>query len=255
MEKTKSKIYFISDFHLGAPDKEKSLVREKRIVRWLEMVRTDAAEIYLMGDIFDFWFEYRHAVPRGYVRLLGKLAELADAGIKLHYFTGNHDMWVFDYLPSEIGLTIYREPVERVIGNRRLYIGHGDGLGPGDHGYKFIKKVFANKFCQWLFARLHPNFGIPLALYFSRKSRIATGTADEKFLGEENEWLIVYSKELLAKKHYDYLIFGHRHLPLDISVGSGSRYINLGEWINYNTYAVFDGNDISLLKFEAETKA
>lgn len=255
MESPKNKIYFISDFHLGAPDKEKSLVREKRIVRWLDMVRSDAAEIYLMGDIFDFWFEYRHAVPRGYVRLLGKLAELADSGIKLHYFTGNHDMWVFDYLPSEIGLTIYREPVERVIGKRTFYIGHGDGLGPGDHGYKFIKKVFANKFCQWLFARLHPNFGIPLALYFSRKSRIATGTADEKFLGEENEWLIVYSKELLAKKHYDYLIFGHRHLPLDIKLGSESRYINLGEWINYNTYAVFDGNDISLLKFESETKA
>lgn len=255
MESPKNKIYFISDFHLGAPDKEKSLVREKRIVRWLDMVRSDAAEIYLMGDIFDFWFEYRHAVPRGYVRLLGKLAELADSGIKLHYFTGNHDMWVFDYLPSEIGLTIYREPVERVIGKRTFYIGHGDGLGPGDHGYKFIKKVFANKFCQWLFARLHPNFGIPLALYFSRKSRIATGTADEKFLGEENEWLIVYSKELLSKKHYDYLIFGHRHLPLDIKLGSESRYINLGEWINYNTYAVFDGNDISLLKFESETKA
>lgn len=255
MESPTNKIYFISDFHLGAPDKEKSLVREKRIVRWLDMVRSDAAEIYLMGDIFDFWFEYRHAVPRGYVRLLGKLAELADSGIKLHYFTGNHDMWVFDYLPSEIGLTIYREPVERVIGKRTFYIGHGDGLGPGDHGYKFIKKVFANKFCQWLFARLHPNFGIPLALYFSRKSRIATGTADEKFLGEENEWLIVYSKELLAKKHYDYLIFGHRHLPLDIKLGSESRYINLGEWINYNTYAVFDGNDISLLKFESETKA
>lgn len=255
MESPTNKIYFISDFHLGAPDKEKSLVREKRIVRWLDMVRSDAAEIYLMGDIFDFWFEYRHAVPRGYVRLLGKLAELADSGIKLHYFTGNHDMWVFDYLPSEIGLTIYREPVERVIGKRTFYIGHGDGLGPGDHGYKFIKKVFANKFCQWLFARLHPNFGIPLALYFSRKSRIATGNADEKFLGEENEWLIVYSKELLAKKHYDYLIFGHRHLPLDIKLGSESRYINLGEWINYNTYAVFDGNDISLLKFESETKA
>lgn len=255
MESPKNKIYFISDFHLGAPDKEKSLVREKRIVRWLDMVRSDAAEIYLMGDIFDFWFEYRHAVPRGYVRLLGKLAELADSGIKLHYFTGNHDMWVFDYLPTEIGLTIYREPVERVIGKRTFYIGHGDGLGPGDHGYKFIKKVFANKFCQWLFARLHPNFGIPLALYFSRKSRIATGTADEKFLGEENEWLIVYSKELLSKKHYDYLIFGHRHLPLDIKLGSESRYINLGEWINYNTYAVFDGDDISLLKFESETKA
>ncbi len=246
----KNKIYFISDFHLGAPDKPKSLEREKRIVRWLDFVKADASEIYLMGDIFDFWFEYKHAVPRGYVRLLGKLAELNDSGIKLHYFTGNHDMWVFDYLPEEIGVTIYREPIEREINGKKFYIGHGDGLGPGDHGYKFIKKVFANKFCQWLFARLHPNLGIPLALYFSRKSRVATGTTDEKFLGEEKEWLIIFSKELLAQKHFDYLIFGHRHLPLDVQVGANSRYINLGEWINYNTYAVFDESGLSLTKFE-----
>ncbi len=244
------KIYFISDFHLGAPDKVKSLEREKRIVRWLEMVRKDASEIYLMGDVFDFWFEYKHAVPKGYVRLLGKLAELSDQGITLHYFTGNHDMWVFDYLPKEIGVTVYREPVSRVINNKHFYIGHGDGLGPGDHGYKFIKKVFANRFCQWLFARLHPNFGIPLAHYFSRKSRVATGTTDEKFLGEEKEWLVVYSKELLQKKHYDYLIFGHRHLPLDIKVGDQSRYVNLGEWLNYNTYGVFDGETLKLEIFK-----
>jgi len=214
------------------------------------MVKSDAAEIYLMGDIFDFWFEYKHAVPRGYVRLLGKLAELSDAGIKLHYFTGNHDMWIFDYLPQEIGLTVYREPITRIYSGKKFYLGHGDGLGPGDHGYKFIKKVFANKFCQWLFARLHPNFGIPLALYFSRKSRVATGTTDEKFLGEEKEWLVIYSKEILAKDFYDYLIFGHRHLPLDMKVGEKSRYINLGEWINYNTFAVFDGSDLRLEKFE-----
>lgn len=250
MIKENKKIYFISDFHLGAPDKAKSLEREKRIVRWLEMVREDAAEIYLMGDIFDFWFEYKYAVPRGYVRLLGKLAELSDSGIILHYFTGNHDMWVFDYLPSEIGVTIYRNPVEREIYGKQFYIGHGDGLGPGDHGYKFIKKVFANKFCQWLFARLHPNLGIPLALFFSRKSRIATGTSDEVFLGPKREWLVIYSKELLQKKHYDYLIFGHRHLPIDLKVGEDSRYINLGEWLNYNTYAVYDETGLLLKRFE-----
>lgn len=244
------KIYFISDFHLGAPDQAQSLVREKRIVRWLHEVKSDASEIYLMGDIFDFWFEYKHAVPRGYVRLLGKLAELSDSGIILHYFTGNHDMWVFDYLPKEIGVKIYREPVTRTINGKKFYIGHGDGLGPGDHGYKFIKKVFANKICQWLFACLHPNFGIPLALYFSRKSRIATGTSDEKYLGEEKEWLVVYCKEVLKNEHFDYLIFGHRHLPLDIKIGETSRYVNLGEWINYNTYAVFDGTNLRLEKFE-----
>ena len=244
------KIYFISDFHLGAPDAASSLVRERKIVRWLSHAAHDASEIYLMGDVFDFWFEYKHAVPRGYVRLLGKLAELSDRGIKLHYFTGNHDMWVFDYLPKEIGVVLYREPIEREVGGKRFYIGHGDGLGPGDHGYKFIKKVFANKVCQWLFARLHPNFGIPLALYFSRKSRIATGTSDEKFLGEEKEWLVVYSKEILATKHFDYFVFGHRHLPLDIQLNDRSRYLNLGEWITHFTYAVFDGTELRLEKFD-----
>ena len=247
---TGKNIYFISDFHLGAPDRQKSLVREKRIIRWLNSVQDTASEIYLLGDVFDFWFEYKHAVPRGYVRLLGKLAEMHDLGIKLHYFTGNHDMWVFDYLPEEIGVTLYRQPVSREINGKSFYIGHGDGLGPGDHGYKFIKKVFANKVCQWLFARLHPNFGISLARYFSRKSRIATGTTDEKFLGEDKEWLILFAKELLTTRHYDYFVFGHRHLPIDFSLSEKSKYINLGEWINYNTYAVFDGKELKLETFK-----
>lgn len=251
MNDTKKKIYFISDFHLGAPDRERSLEREKKIVRWLNMVSSDASEIYILGDVFDFWFEYKYAVPRGYVRLLGKLAELNDMGIRIHFFTGNHDMWVFDYLPKETGAIIYRGPIEITLSGMKFMIGHGDGLGPGDHGYKFIKKVFANRFCQWLFARLHPNFGIPLALYLSRKSRIATGTTDEKFLGEDNEWLVVYAREILRSRHIDYFIFGHRHLPLDITLKADSRYVNLGEWINYYTYAVFDGKLLTLEKFES----
>jgi UDP-2,3-diacylglucosamine hydrolase len=242
-------IYFISDFHLGVPDVESSLQREKRVVRWLDRIKHDAAELYLLGDVFDFWFEYSYAVPKGYVRLLGKLAELSDSGVVIHYFTGNHDMWIFDYLPQEIGLTVYRAPVTRNINGKEFFIGHGDGLGPGDHGYKFIKKVFANKLCQWLFAMLHPNLGIRMALYFSRKSRIATGTTDEKFLGEDKEWLIIYCKEQLQTKHFDYFVFGHRHLPLDIRLNERSRYVNLGEWINYNTYAVFDGNQLKLETF------
>ncbi len=245
--KTGKKIYFASDFHLGVPTYEKSLEREHRIVKWLDTIRHDAEELYLLGDVFDFWFEYKTVVPRGYVRLLGKLAELSDSGIKIHYFTGNHDMWTFDYLEKELNVTIYREPIEREYNGKTFYIGHGDGLGPGDHGYKFIKKVFASKVCQWLFARLHPNFGIGIANYFSKKSRIATGTTDEKFLGEEKEWLVIYSKEILAKKHFDYLIFGHRHLPLDIKI-ENSRYINLGDWIQYFTYGVFDGQDFELKK-------
>ena len=244
------KIYFASDFHLGVPDYERSLIREKKIVEWLDIIKKDAEELYLLGDVFDFWFEYKTVVPRGYVRLLGKLAELSDSGIKIHYFTGNHDMWIFDYLSKEINAKIYREPIEAEYSNKKFFIGHGDGLGPGDHGYKFIKKVFSSPFCQWLFARLHPNFGIGLAEYFSKKSRVATGISDEKFLGEEKEWLVIHSKELLDKNHYDYLIFGHRHLPLDILINGKSRYINLGDWIRYNSYGVFDGSEFKLEYFK-----
>ncbi len=240
------KIYFASDFHLGVPDYTSSLIREKRIVKWLDSIKDSAEEIYLLGDVFDFWFEYKTVVPRGHVRLLGKIAEISDKGIPVHYFTGNHDMWTFDYLSKELNVKIYREPIEAEYGGKKFYIGHGDGLGPGDHGYKFIKKVFSSRVCQWLFARLHPNAGIGLAEFFSKKSRVATGVSDEKFLGEEKEWLIIHSKELLEKTHYDYLIFGHRHLPLDLKINGSSRYINLGDWIRYFSYGEFDGNEFSL---------
>ncbi len=244
------KIYFISDFHLGVPDKASSLEREKKIVRWLDVIKKDAAILYLMGDVFDYWFEYKHAVPKGYVRLLGKLAELSDSGVEMHYFTGNHDMWVFDYFPEEIGLQLHREPIQKEYNHKKFFLGHGDGLGPGDHGYKFIKKVFANRFSQWLFARLHPNAGISLMRYFSKKSRIATGNDDAQFLGDDKEWLVIHSKEILQKEHFDYFIFGHRHLPLDIKLNEKSRYINLGEWINHFMFAEFDGVNIHLKKFE-----
>ena len=244
------KIYFASDFHLGVPDYERSLVREKKIVDWLDEIKNDAEELYLLGDVFDFWFEYKTVVPRGYVRLLGKLAELSDSGIIIHYFTGNHDMWTFDYLSKELGVKIYRKPIEAHYGDKTFIIGHGDGLGPGDYGYKFIKKVFSSSICQWMFARLHPNLGIAIADYFSKKSRVATGISDEKFLGEEKEWLVIHSKELLEKKYYDLLIFGHRHLPLDININGKSRYINLGDWIRYNSYGVFDGKEFILKYFK-----
>lgn len=246
------KIYFASDFHLGVPNNAVSREREQRIVRWLESIENDAAEIFLVGDIFDFWFEYRHAIPKGFVRLQGKIAQLTDKGIPVHFFTGNHDMWMFDYFPQELGVQLYREPIEREWNGKTFYIGHGDGLGPGDRGYKFIKKVFAAKWSQWCFARLHPNFGIGLANYFSRKSRAATGDTDSKFLGEENEWLYVYAQEQLHLKHRDFFVFGHRHLPMNLQLNEHSRYINLGEWLNYNTFAVFDGKELMLEKFEGE---
>ena len=240
------KIYFLSDFHLGAPDYNSSLVREKKVVAFLESIRHDAAEIFIVGDIFDFWYEYRKVVPKGYVRLLGKLAELSDAGIAIHVFVGNHDMWMSGYFEKELNIPVYHHPLSFTWNNKKFYIGHGDGLGPADHGYKFIKKVFRNPVCQWLFGQLHPTWGIGLANYFSRKSREKTGSSDETFLGENNEWLVIYSKEVLQKEHYDYFIFGHRHLPLDIKLADNSRYINLGDWIRTFTYAVFDGNEVGL---------
>lgn len=246
MTKTKSNIYFASDFHLGAPNYESSRNRENRIVQWMDSIYEDCKELYLVGDLFDFWFEYKKAIPKGFVRLQGKIAQFTDAGIPVHVFTGNHDMWMFDYLPKELGVELHRKPIRKTYNGKEFLIGHGDGLGPGDHGYKFIKKVFANPLSQWLFARLHPNFGIGLADFWSGKSRAANQENDEKFLGEENEWLAIYCKEYLKKEHIDYFIFGHRHLPLDLEVGPQSRYINLGEWLNYQTYAVFDGKELKL---------
>lgn len=246
----RTNIYFASDFHLGAPNEISSREREQRIIRWLDSIKHRAAEIYLMGDLFDFWFEYKTVVPKGHVRLLGKIAELTDSGIPVNLFTGNHDMWMFDYLEKELGVTIFRKPIQKVYNGKKFYLGHGDGLGPGDHQYKFLKKIFANSLCQWMFARLHPNLGIGIANFWSRKSRIANKHADEKFLGEENEWLIQFCKEELKKEHFDYFIFGHRHLPLDIKLNERSRYLNLGEWVTQSNYVVFDGNSVELKKFE-----
>ena len=244
------KIYFLSDFHLGAPDAQSSLTREKKIVSFLNHIQNDAKAIFIVGDIFDFWYEYKEVVPRGYVRLLGKLAELTDNGIPVHVFVGNHDMWMTDYFSKELNIPVYFEPKTFEWDHKKFYIGHGDGLGPADYGYKFIKKIFRNRICQWLFGQLHPTWGIGLANYLSRKSREKTGTSDEIFLGEDKEWLIVYCKEILQKEHFDYFIFGHRHYPLDFKLQENSHYINLGDWIRNFTYATFDGNQVELLKWD-----
>lgn len=244
------KIYFLSDFHLGAPDAASSLIREKKIVAFLDKIKHDAAEIFLLGDMFDFWYEYKKVVPKGHVRLLGKLAEISDSGIPLHFFVGNHDMWMKNYFQQELNMKVYFEPQQFIYNNKKFYIGHGDGLGPGDHGYKALKKIFRNPVCRFLFGLLHPSMGIAIANYFSRKSRAKTGSADEIFLGEDKEWLMIYSKELLEKEHFDYFIFGHRHLPLEHQLNNNSKYINLGDWIRNFTYAVFDGNNLQLKKWE-----
>ena len=225
------------------------MVREKKLVHFFESIRHNAAQIFIVGDIFDFWYEYKEVVPRGYVRLLGKLAELTDAGIPVHFFVGNHDMWMHDYFQKELNISVYFEPKVFEFNQKKFYIGHGDGLGPGDHGYKFIKKIFRNPLCQWAFGQLHPTWGIGLANYFSRKSRVKTGNSDEIFLGEDKEWLILYCREILQQQHFDYFIFGHRHFPLDFKLSADSRYINLGDWIRNFTYAIFDGKDMELKKW------
>lgn len=243
------KIYFASDFHLGsAADTDHT--REKKVVSWLDMVSKDASEIYLLGDIFDFWFEYKFVVPKGFTRLLGKLAEISDRGIQLHIFTGNHDVWMFDYFKEELNASMYYAPITREIDGKRFLIGHGDGLGPGDHGYKLIKAIFSNKVCQRLFAALHPFFGVSLARFFSRKSREATGTKDDIYLGDDKEHLVQYCNSVLETEQIDYFIFGHRHMVLDMKLSKNSRYINLGEWFTACNYAVYDGQELLLKKYE-----
>ncbi len=244
------KFFFASDFHLGVPDAGSSLAREKKIVRWLDSIKSEAQAVFLLGDIFDFWFEYRHAIPKGFIRIQGKLAELTDSGIPVYFFTGNHDMWMFDYFTQELNIPVLRKPISVTLGNQKFHIGHGDGLGPKDHTYKVLKKVFASPVSQWLFARVHPNAGIGLANFWSRRSRISNTKADEVFHGEDREWLVTYCKETEAREHHDFYVFGHRHLPLDIRIGEKSRYLNLGEWVNYCTYAVYDGTNLKLEHFE-----
>lgn len=243
------KYYFMSDSHLGAPDQASSLIRERMLVSWLDEVAADATAIYLLGDIFDFWFEYRHVAPRGHVRLLGKLAELSDKGIPVHMFTGNHDMWSFGYFEKELGIKMHYEPLEQVLDGKRFLIGHGDGLGPGDHGYKFLKRFFANSVLQRLFAFLHPAVGVGLARHFSRKSRIATGKTDESFHGKEKEMLVQYCEQILRSKPVNFFVFGHRHLPLEIKLSGNVTYINTGDWVRYFSYAVYENGKIELKYF------
>ncbi len=243
------KVYFASDFHLGVPTAEASLEREKKIVRWLDECKKDAHTVFLVGDLFDFWFEYKSTVPKGFSRFLGKLSELSDAGVNLVIFTGNHDLWMFGYLDKEIGATVIYDPIDVYINELKLFVGHGDGIGPGDKGYKFLKKIFRNQFFQWCFRWLHPNIGIGLANFWSGKSRAQANDTEQRFMGDD-EWLWSFAKELEKRVHYDYYIFGHRHLPLDLEVGETSRYINLGEWLNYNTYGEYSNGEIKLKTFE-----
>jgi UDP-2,3-diacylglucosamine hydrolase len=250
----RTKIYFASDFHFGVPDAESSGKRENLFVRWLEQARSDASEIFLMGDLFDFWFEYKTVVPKGYTRLFGKLAELSDLGIKIHLFCGNHDMWAFGYLHEELGIEIHRKPEIHNFSGKTFYLGHGDGLGPGDWGYKFIKKVFQFRIDQWLFRWIHPDIGIRLGLYWSRKSRYANQSREENESVEIaliKSRLSVYCRKFLeSHPEIDYFIFGHWHHPLEIKLTEKCTQLSLGDWLTHFTYAVFDGSTLTLLPYK-----
>ena len=243
------KIYFASDNHLGAPTPQDSFPREKKFIAWLDEIKQDAAAIFLLGDLFDFWFEYKTVIPKGFARTLGKLAEISDSGIPIHYFVGNHDLWMNGYFEKELNIPVYHKPQEFTFNNKLFFIGHGDGLGPGDKGYKRMKKVFTSPVFKWLFKWLHPDIGMQIAQYLSVKNKLISGDDDAKFLGEDNEWLALYSKEKLKTKHRDYFVFGHRHLPLEMPLNTKSKYINLGDWVSYYTYGVFDGEDLKLKKY------
>lgn len=246
------KIYFISDLHLGAPNYEKSLEREIKLISFLDFIQNDAQTILLVGDIFDFWFEYKQVVPKGFVRFFAKLAQLKENGIDIHIFTGNHDLWMHDYLQQELGAIIHYDKTEvQLLSNnhqKNVLVAHGDGLGPGDTKYKILKKIFTNPICKWLFRWLHPDIGIKIAQIWSRHS--FTDPSIEVFHGEDKEWLIQYCKKKLEEKNYNYFVMGHRHLPMKVSLNENSTYINLGDWIVNCQYAVYDGNEMNLVKYE-----
>ena len=240
----KEKIYFASDFHLGSPNLKESLEREKKIVSWLNEIEKDATSIYLLGDIFDFWFEYKKVVPKGFVRFLAKLADLIEKGIDIHYVVGNHDMWMRDYLEQEIGLKVHSQEFIIEQDHKLIFIGHGDGLGKGDYEYKVLKLIFSSKICKWLFSRLHPNFGISLGQAWSNKSK----RKKESLVNEDKEILVEYCKEQQKNNPVDYYVFGHRHIPINIRIDERSNYINLGDWVHHYSYAVYSDQKLELKK-------
>ncbi len=245
-------VYFVSDSHLGVPNYASSLEREKKLVKWLDEIKADANHLFLLGDIFDFWFEYKQVIPRGYARLLGKLAELSDSGIKIHYFIGNHDMWVRDYFATEIGCNVYDSPQVFQINGKKVFVAHGDGLGPRDRGYKIMKKIFSCKFNKWIYARLHPNFAIWFGHFLSRRSRAANANKDEVYHGETKEFLILFAKEKIKTENFDYFIFGHRHLALQMNIDESAIYINTGDWVRIFSYAMSVGDKIELRYFKVD---
>ena len=245
----KNKTYFLSDAHLGSVFHENSIDVERKLCRWFDAVKHDAKEIYLMGDIFDYWFEYKNVVPRGFTRVLGKLSELTDTGIPIYFFIGNHDIWLTDYLSKECGLIIEKKPVIKNIDGKVFYLAHGDGLGDESWKFKFVRKVYHNQFLRFLYAAIHPRWTMKFASTWSNYSR--TNGKIEPFLGEEKEHLIQFAKEELEREpQINYFVFGHRHIMLNLPIKKESNIVILGDWMSYFSYAVFDGETMQLKQFE-----
>lgn len=248
---TKDKIYFASDMHLGSAILENALETEKRLVRWLDIIKEDAKVLYLLGDVFDFWFEYKKVVPKGFVRFLGKLAELHDQGTEIHFFTGNHDIWTFNYLSREIGVVVHKKPWVTEIYGKKFFLAHGDGLGDESVSFRLLRSIFHNRFCQFLFAQLPSFWGMSFGHWWSRNNRQKSLSQPTPYLGEENEHLARFAKQyIIGHPDTDYLLFGHRHILLDLMLNQKSRMMILGDWMHYFSYAVFDGKEIFLKQFE-----
>ena len=239
--KDKGKIYFASDFHLGLPAGTPPLEREKQVVAWLNSISSDAKEIYLLGDIFDFWWEYKLVVPKGFTRFLGTVASITDSGIPVHFFTGNHDMWVGNYLRVECGMTIHTSPITTVFDNKIFHLAHGEGLGTKDNAYKVLLSIFRNRPLQKMYSALHPAIGVGIGLKWSLSSRLGKGI-NPPFMGEDKEDLIRYAKSVLEKEKIDYFIFGHRHLAMSYQLSRETEVIILGDWIHNGNYAEWDGS-------------
>jgi UDP-2,3-diacylglucosamine hydrolase len=245
----KGKIYFVSDVHLGAPALKDNREREMLFAQWLDDIKTDVAELYLMGDIFDFWFEYKKVVPRGFTRILGRIADIADRGIPVHFFVGNHDLWLKEYLTEELGVIIhYREMVKEIRG-KKFFLAHGDGLDANDKGYLFLKKLFTNKTMQWFFSRLHPNFAFYIAHKWSASSRLSKDDYQKDFMVYQ-DGMYKFAAKFLETNPVDYFVMGHRHRLINERMEGNARFILLGEWIGSFSYGVFDGEIFELKKYK-----
>ncbi len=242
-------VYFFSDLHLGAPYFPDSKEAERRVVAFLDHIKEDAEAIYMLGDVLDYWYEYRYVVPRGFVRFFGKLAELADSGIRIVWLIGNHDIWINDYIPSELGVEVIDGTLTEKIGDKTFFLTHGDGVGKMKRSFKFLRSLFRNKTCQKAFSAIHPRWTVPFAYNWSRHSRDKgerRGLPDETILSGLKQ----FTKEYHASHpEIDFFIYGHVHILSREEISKGCEMIVLGEWIHTFSYAVFSENELKLSKW------